>query len=118
MLIVEEKGIRGKICHAIYKYGKARNKQMKDCDKKKESLYLKNLCLQEVLSGLKIHLNLVKILQKTSMEIVMMGIFLKLMFNILKDYMVWPFHNELPFFHEIMKVEKVETFVPNFFKRK
>ena len=36
-----EKGIRGRICHAIYRYIKADNKYMKEFDKIKNVLYLK-----------------------------------------------------------------------------
>ena len=36
-----EKGIRGRICHAIHRYAKANNKYMKDFDKNKETLHLK-----------------------------------------------------------------------------
>ena len=32
MLLMEEKGIRGGICHSIYGYAKACNKYMKDYD--------------------------------------------------------------------------------------
>ena len=39
MLLMVEKGIRGGICHSIYRYAKASNKYVKDCDKNKESLY-------------------------------------------------------------------------------
>ena len=37
MLLMLEKGIRGGICHSIYRYVKANNKCMKDYDKNKES---------------------------------------------------------------------------------
>ena len=37
MLIMVEKGIRGGICHSIYRYAKANNKYMKDYKKNKES---------------------------------------------------------------------------------
>ena len=40
MLLMAEKGIRDGICHAIHRYAKANNKQMKDYDKNKESSYL------------------------------------------------------------------------------
>ena len=40
MLLMVETGIRGGICHSIYKYGKANNKYMKDYDKNKESSIL------------------------------------------------------------------------------
>ena len=42
MLLMVEKGVRGGICHAIHQYAKVNNKYMKDCDKNKESSYLKN----------------------------------------------------------------------------
>ena len=35
-----EKGIRGGICHSIYRYAKANNKYLKDFDKNKESSYI------------------------------------------------------------------------------
>ena len=41
MLLMEEKSIRGGICHSIYWYEKANNKYMKDYDKNKELSYLK-----------------------------------------------------------------------------
>ena len=37
MLLMVEKGIRGGICHSIYRYAKANNKYMKVFDKNKES---------------------------------------------------------------------------------
>ena len=37
MLLMVEKGIRGGICHSIYRYAKANNKYIKDYDKNKES---------------------------------------------------------------------------------
>ena len=38
-----EKGIRGGICHSIYRYAKANKKYMKDNDKNKESSYIQYL---------------------------------------------------------------------------
>ena len=40
MILIFEKGIRGRICHAIHRYAKANNKYMKNYDKNKESSYL------------------------------------------------------------------------------
>ena len=40
LLLNAEKGIRGRICHSIYRYGKANNKYMKDYEKNKESSYV------------------------------------------------------------------------------
>ena len=40
MLLMVEKGIRGWICHSIYRYAKTNNKYMKNYDKNKESSYI------------------------------------------------------------------------------
>ena len=39
MLLMIEKGIRGRICHGIHRYAKANNKYMKNYDKNIESSY-------------------------------------------------------------------------------
>ena len=48
MLLMVENGIRGGICHSIYRYAKANNKYMKYYDKKKSIinsiLDVNNLC--------------------------------------------------------------------------
>ena len=38
-----EKGIRGRICHAIHRYAEANNKYMKKFDKNKESSFIEYL---------------------------------------------------------------------------
>ena len=43
MLLMVEKGIRGRICHAILRYAKENNKYIKNYDKNIESSYLMNL---------------------------------------------------------------------------
>ena len=48
MLLMVEKGIRGGICHSIYRYAKANNKYMKDYDKNKESSYLQFWAVNEL----------------------------------------------------------------------
>ena len=40
ILLMVEKGIRGGICHSIYRYAKTNNKYLKDYDKNKESSYI------------------------------------------------------------------------------
>ena len=35
MLLMVEKGIKGGICHSIYRYMKANNKYMNDCEKER-----------------------------------------------------------------------------------
>ena len=49
MLLMTEKGIRGGICHAIYRYATTNNRYMQNYDKDMESSYLlyfdaNNLC--------------------------------------------------------------------------
>ena len=41
LLLMAEKGIRGGICHAIHQYAETNNKYIKDCDKNKQSSFLK-----------------------------------------------------------------------------
>ena len=48
MLLMVEKGIRGRTCHSIYRYAKANNKYMKDYDNNKESSYLQNWYLNNL----------------------------------------------------------------------
>ena len=43
MLMMVEKGIRGGIYHAIYRYAKGNNKYMKNCNKDIETSYLMHL---------------------------------------------------------------------------
>ena len=43
MLMIIEKGIRGEMCHAVYRYAKANNKYMKNYDKSIKSSYLEYL---------------------------------------------------------------------------
>ena len=43
MLLMVEKGIRGGICHAIYRYAKANNKYMKNHNKDKEESFIQYL---------------------------------------------------------------------------
>ena len=50
MLLMIEKGIRGKICNSIQRYAKANNKYMKDYDENKESSYV-NYCYVNNLYG-------------------------------------------------------------------
>ena len=40
MLLMLEEGIRGGICHSVFRNAKANNKYMKDYDEKKESSFL------------------------------------------------------------------------------
>ena len=43
MLLMVEKGIRGGICQAVFRYAKGNNKYMKNYDKNEESSFLQYL---------------------------------------------------------------------------
>ena len=43
VLLMVEKVIRGELCHSIYQYAKANNKNMKEYDKNNESSYIQYL---------------------------------------------------------------------------
>ena len=100
MLLMVEKGIRGGICHSIYRYAKANDKYMKDYDKNKESSYLQywdvnNVCGWAISQKLPVNnFEWIKdtsqfnedFVKKTKIKKVMKDIFLKLMCNILKNY--------------------------------
>ena len=40
MLLIVQEGIRGRMCHAVHRYAKANNKDMKNYDEKEESSFL------------------------------------------------------------------------------
>ena len=46
-----EKGIRGGICHAIHRYAKANNKNMKSYVKNKESSYIQYFDAKNCMDG-------------------------------------------------------------------
>ena len=101
MLLMVEKGIRGGICHSIYRYAKANNKYMKDYDKNKESSYLQywdvnNLYGWAMLQKLPVNnFEWIKDTSQFNEDFIKNYneendgriFFLKLMFNILKNYM-------------------------------
>ena len=100
MLLMIEKGIRGRLCHSINRYPKANNKCMKDYDKTKESSYLKYCNINNLYGwkmSQKLPVNRFKWFEDLSQFIedfikcynkkVMKDIFVKLIFNILKIYM-------------------------------
>ena len=120
MLLMVEKGIRGGICHSIYRYGKANNKQMKDYDKNKELSYLQYwdrngwVMLQKlpvnnfdwIKDTSQFNEDFIKNYNKESDE----GYFLEV--DIQYPEKLHELH-DLPFFPERMKIEKVEKLVAN-----
>ena len=98
MLLMVKKSIGGGIYHSIYRHAKANNKYMKDYDKNKELPYLQywdvnktyGWTMSQKLPGnnfewIKDTSKFNEDFLKTLMEKVMKNIFLKLMFNILKN---------------------------------
>ena len=98
MSLMVEKVIRGGICHSIYRYAKANNNYMKGCDKNKELSYTQywhvNTLYDWAMSQKfpvnnfewikdtsQFHKKFIKIYNEES------DIFLKLVFNFLKNYM-------------------------------
>ena len=54
MLLMIEKGIRGRICHAVHRYAKVNNKYMKNYDKNNESSYIQYLDTNKMVNVSKI----------------------------------------------------------------
>ena len=93
-----EKGIRGEICHAIYRYMKANNEYMKDYEKK--SSYLKYWDVSNLHGNEKF----IKSYNGESDE----GYSLEV--DVQYPDKLNNLHNNLPFFLEKIKIEKVEKF--------
>ena len=102
MLLMVEKGIRGGIRHSIYQ-AKAKSKYIKNYNKNKKSSYIQywdvnNLCgwvmpqkllvnnFEWIEDGFRFNQDFIK---KTIMKKVINDIFLKLMLNILKNYLTF-----------------------------
>ena len=124
MLLMVEKIIRGRICHAIHRHAKANNKYMKDYDKNKESSYLKYwdvnnfygwAMLQKFpVNGFEWIKNTSQFNQdfiKNSNEESDEGYFVEVNVQYLEK--VHELHNDLPFLPERMKFEKVGKLVTN-----
>ena len=119
-----EKGIRGGICHSIYRYAKANNKYMKDYDKNKELSYIQywdvnNLCGWAM--SQKLFVNNFEWIKDTSQfnedfiknynQDSNKGYFLEVDVQYTKK--LHELHNNLPFLPERIKIEKVEKLSAN-----
>ena len=123
MLLMVEKGIRGRICHSIYRYAKANNKYIKDCDKNKESSCLQYCNLNNLYGwamSQKLSVNnfewqdtcpfnedFIKNYNEESNE----GYFLEVDVQYLEK--CHELHNDLLFLPERMKIRRVEKLVAN-----
>ena len=124
MLLKEEKGIKGGICHAMHRYAKANNNYMKDYNKDEAESFLeyldaKNLygwAMSEPLPAdgfdrikdlSKIDKDFIKNYDKDSDK----GYILEVDVKYLKN--VHDLHSDLPFLSERMKIEKCNKPVCN-----
>ena len=129
MLLMVEKGIRGEICHAIYRYAKANNKYMKNYNKCKEESFIQYLDANNLygwamsqklpVSGFKWKKNMSKFAKE-----------------VIKDYdedsdkkyilevdVKYPkklhdLHGDLSFSHERMTIDKCKKLVCNLYNKK
>ena len=129
MLLMVEEGIRGRICHSIYRYAKANNKYIKNYDKNKESSYLQYLdtnnlygwamCQKLPVNGFKWVKNTSKIDEK----------FIKnydedsdkgYIFEVDVKYprRLHDLHSDLPFLPKRMKIDKCKKLVCNLRNKK
>ena len=98
MLLMVVKGIRARICQYIYRYAKANNKYMKYFNKIKELSYLQYgdvSNLYDWAMSQKFPVKYFELIENTSQfnedfkDKVIKDIFSKLMFNILKNYIIF-----------------------------
>ena len=128
MLWTLEKGVRGGICHCIYRYANPNNKYIKDYDKNEESSYhqfwdVNNLYGWQM--SQKLPVNYFEIIKDTSQfnedfiknyEESDWGYFLKVDVQYLEK--LQELHNDLPFFPVRMKIEKVQNLVTDLHDKK
>ena len=124
MLLIVEKGLKGGICHSIYRYAKANNKYIKYFDKNREPSYLQYWDVNSLYGWLmsqKLPVNNFEWIQDTSQsnedfiknhnEETDEGYFLEVDIKYLEK--LHEVHNDLSFLPERMKIDKVEKYVAN-----
>ena len=124
MLLMVKKGIRKRICHAVYRYEKANNKYIKDYDKTKELSYLTywgvNIFYGWAMSQ-KLSVNGFKLVKNTYQfnEDFIKGCNKErdegylLEVDVQYPEKLHDLYNDLPFLLERMKIQKVEKLVAN-----
>ena len=118
MLLMVEKGIRGGICHFIYRYAKANNKYIKSYDKNKESSYLQYWDVNNLYcwtTSQKLPVNYFELIKHTSQfnkDFIKNyngesdeGYFVEV--DVQYPEKLHELHNDLPFLLEIMNIKKV-----------
>ena len=129
MLLMVEKGIRGGIFHAIYRYAKANNKYMKNYNKDKEKSFLQYLEAKNLygwamsqklpVTGFKWEKNMLKVNEefiKNYDEDSDKGYILEVDVAYPKD--LHGLHEDLPFLPERMKIGKCKKLECNFYDKK
>ena len=124
MLLIVAKGIRGGICQSIYRYAKANKKYMKNYDKNKELSYIQYWDVNNLYGwamSQKLPVNNFEWIKDTSQfnedfiknynEESDEGYFLEVDVQYLEK--LPELHNDLSFFPERMKIEKIEKLVVN-----
>ena len=129
MLLMFEKGIRGGICHSVFRHAKANNKYMKDYDEKKEpsfliytdynNLYGKAMSEKLPVDGFvwvedisEVDENCIKHFDEDSD----VGYFIEADIKYPKEF--HNKHSDLPFLLEIIKVNKCKKLVCNLYDKK
>ena len=129
MLLMVEKGIRGGICHAIYRYAKANNKYMRNYNKYKEESFIQYLDGNNLygwamsqklpISGFKWKKNMSKFTKefiKNYDEDSDKGYILEV--DVKYPKKLHDLHSDLPFSPEIMKIDKCKKLVCNLYNKK
>ena len=129
MLLMVEKGIRGGICNAIYRYAKANNKYMKNYDEKEVSSYIQCLDANNLygwamsqkllLSGFTWENDMSKFTKefiKNYDEDSDKGYILEVNVKYLKK--LHDLHSDLPCSPERMKIDKCKKLVCNLYNKK
>ena len=129
MLLMVEKGIRGGICHAIYRYAKANNKYMKNYNTYKEESFIQYLDANNLygwamsqklpVSGFKWEKNMSKFTKefiKNYDEDSDKGYILEV--DVKYPKKLHDLHSDLPFSPERMKIDKCKKLLCNLYSKK
>ena len=124
-----EKGIRGRICHAIHRYPKANNKYIKNYEKNEEYSFLEYLDANNLYGwamSQKLPVNGFKFVRKVSKidedfiknydEDTDKGYILEVDVEYLKY--LYDLHSDLPFSPEKMKIDKCKKLLCNLYDKK
>ena len=115
MLLMVEEGIRGGICHSIYRYAKANNKYMKNYNNIEESPFIQYLDTNNLYGWAMSKKLPVNGFKWTDNNVINEDFIKNYDENNDKGYIL---HNDLPFLSEQMEVNKCKRLVCNLFNKK